>query len=182
MAKIERRESSLPWVQKIDLFSISRAVVQRFGVGVSGQKFQTGETLSPTQLQRIVARFSAGNEIAIAAEVLAERSAGANLAASHGMECSCFTVGSADPAIRNLLGLADAEADGRIAGVRLEGREQMMPLGSNIARLDQSGLAQLSFDRQLILLRIGQNISVPEGGRGADRQEIRPIDFGIGRR
>src|SRR5258708_38946069 len=57
----------------------------------------------------------------------------------------------------------------------------MMPLCTDIAGREQGGRADLSLDRKLILLGIGQNIFVPKCRRGTDGQEVRPIDHRIGR-
>src|SRR5882724_8170354 len=57
-----------------------------------------------------------------------------------------------------------------------------MSLSSYVASLDQSCLADLPFNRQLILFGVGQNVSMPKSGRGTDGQEIRPIDRSIRRR
>src|SRR5258708_5259015 len=58
----------------------------------------------------------------------------------------------------------------------------MMPLCTDIAGCEQGGRTDLSLDRKLILLGVGQYIFVPKCRRGADGQEVRPIDHRIRRR
>ncbi len=54
-----------------------------------------------------------------------------------------FPIGTASHAVHRLAGLANAQAESRIAGVGFERRHQMMALRSHVARGQQRGGAHL---------------------------------------
>ena len=141
---VERGERMLARVEQIDLLAVSRTIVQRLGVGVAGEKFQAGDLLAHTHLQRVVAGLAAGDEVAIAGEVRPERPARAvDGASGDGVYTPFSPLGPQATAVGNLAQLADAQAKRGIARVGFKRRQQVMSLRSHIAALKQGRRTQV---------------------------------------
>ena len=177
MPHIERRQRLQVMIQRIDLLAITRAIVERLAIGVASQEFQSRDTLPQAQLQGVVTGITDGDEIAIAAESPAERSTSAvDGATSDRMIDAIFTTGAAHRIVRDLARLANAQTQRGISRVSLKRGQQVMSLRANIADGQQSCRSELPLNRKLILLGVGQNIFMIESRRGADGQEVCPID------
>src|SRR5262249_30640805 len=125
-------------------------------------------------------RVTDADEVTVAAEFPAERSAGAvDGAASDRMIYTVLPAGATHVVVGDLTGLADAEAQGRIPRISLEGTQQVVPLRAHIAQVEKCSRSQLALNRQLIFLGIRYDVLVVERRRGTNGEEVCPVDRSV---
>src|ERR1700722_12469186 len=110
------------WIFDIDLLAVAGSVVNRLGIGISGEHLQTAGTVAKAQLERVVVGNTIGDEIALTAELLSVRSAGAvDDSSPDRIIHAIFAVRPASGcAGRHFADLADAQANRGSAGVGLQ--------------------------------------------------------------
>ena len=135
--------------------------------------------MAKTQFQRVVVGITDARLIGVAAKFRPERAAGS----IHGLSRSCrVNIAFSERTARrgsssNLTGLAEAQAQRRIARVRFHQNQQAMRLIAHVAGAEHGVLPDLPLDREHVLFGVRNTVANGISGNAADRDILRPIDI-----
>ena len=169
-------------VERIHFFADIRRLVEGFAVGVGGGELEASAGVTGAELEGVVVGMSDIRLQRVAAEVGTERPAGAvHLASADRVVDSVLAEGSAgERAGLDFAGLAEAEAERRVAGVRLDQNALAVAGGADVACAEDGLGAGLALDGEHPLFCVGRAVMNVIAGNAADGDKAAPVETGVG--